>query len=239
MLDEMVDHGRAAPGALVRVLIVDDVPDIRRLITFVLEHHGGFEVVGEAGDGEEAIRQTEVLRPDVVLLDLSMPVMDGLEALPVILASSPQSKVLVLSGFDSSEMSAEATRLGAVGYMEKGVIAAKLGQVLLDLVPERPIARRLASPPPETERLSAGEQRERITSLVRALATPVAVIGGFADLLVSGDDLSPNAAHNAASSIARSSQQLASLVLQLCELCELDTAALDTFRSRAGEAAYF
>src|SRR5262245_56342552 len=125
--------------ATIRVLVVDDVPDIRKLIRLTLERCGPFDVVGEAGDGAQAISEAARLQPDIVLLDLSMPVMDGLEALPEILRSSPDSKVLVLSGFTAGEMSAEALKRGAAGYMEKGGIVGKLGPRLRELVPFRAV----------------------------------------------------------------------------------------------------
>ncbi|HVT78201.1 MAG TPA: response regulator, partial [Acidimicrobiales bacterium] len=132
-----VEAGQRELTATVRVLVVDDVPDIRKLIRMTLERVGPFDVVGEAGDGQFAIVEAARLKPDIVLLDLSMPIMDGLEALPEILAASPESKVLVLSGFTAGEMGDEAIRLGAAGYMEKGGIVGKLGPRLRELVPFR------------------------------------------------------------------------------------------------------
>lgn len=105
-----------------RVLIVDDVADIRMLLRMALSVESDLEVVAEAGDGLEAISQAELHQPDLVVLDLSMPVLDGLEALPRILAAAPKAKVVVVSGFAKSRMSTAALEAGAVGYVEKGDI---------------------------------------------------------------------------------------------------------------------
>lgn len=86
----------------------------------MLEDEEGFQVVGEAGDGEQAIEMAGRLRPDLVLLDMSMPRMDGLEALPHILAASPKSRVVVFSGFSHEKLAATALSLGAASYLEKG-----------------------------------------------------------------------------------------------------------------------
>lgn len=107
-----------------RVLIVDDVADLRMLLRMTLSRDEGFDVVAEAGDGLEAIEQARRYQPDLVLLDLSMPLLDGLEALPRILAVSPNARVVVLSGFDESRMREPSLAAGAVAYLEKGNIFA-------------------------------------------------------------------------------------------------------------------
>jgi len=112
---------RPATSAPVRVLVVDDNDDVRRLLTIQLETVGEYDVVGEAADGREAVELATELQPDVVVLDLAMPVMDGLEALPLIKAAVPEVKVIVLSGFDEGPMRDQAIRAGASRYVEKGV----------------------------------------------------------------------------------------------------------------------
>lgn len=104
---------------MTRVLLCDDSAQIRELVRIVLELEGN-EVVGEAGNGREAIQAAESEQPDVVLLDLSMPVMDGLEALPEIRRVAPETKVVVLSGFDNELLVTQALELGAVRYVAKG-----------------------------------------------------------------------------------------------------------------------
>jgi DNA-binding NarL/FixJ family response regulator len=107
-----------------RVLIADDVDDLRMLLRLSLERSGRFDVVAEACDGVEAIEQARQHQPDIVVLDLSMPNLDGLEALPQILAVAPGARVLVLSGFEARRMAPAALAAGAVAYVEKGDILA-------------------------------------------------------------------------------------------------------------------
>jgi DNA-binding NarL/FixJ family response regulator len=104
----------------VRVVVIDDTADLRELLRISLTR-GGMEVVGEAGDGLAGIETVRLVRPDVVLLDLSMPVMDGLEALPEIRRLVPDGKIVVLSGFGATQMSERALSTGADGYLQKGM----------------------------------------------------------------------------------------------------------------------
>ena len=102
-----------------RVVVIDDTEDLRELLGLALTR-GGFEIVAEAADGEAGIEVVREHRPDVVLLDLAMPVMDGIEALPAIRRLVPNAKVIVLSGFGAQQMSARAVAEGADGYVQKG-----------------------------------------------------------------------------------------------------------------------
>ncbi len=114
------------PTAPLRVLIVDDAADLRLLVRYVLQLDPAFNVVGEAEDGREGVRKATELQPDLVLLDLSMPGLDGLEALPLILEAAPDVTVVVLSGFSAKAMAGRAMERGALGYVEKGVPPATL-----------------------------------------------------------------------------------------------------------------
>jgi DNA-binding NarL/FixJ family response regulator len=119
-----------------RVLLVDDTPEIRELLRITLELDGRFEIVGEAGDGAAAIDLTDSHGPDAVILDLAMPVMDGLQAIPEIRRHCPETKILVLSGFDAKQMSDEAVSRGAHAYVEKGGNITELAGLLADLCGE-------------------------------------------------------------------------------------------------------
>lgn len=134
-----------------RVVVVDDAATLRSLITQALHQGGGFRVVGEAADGMEAIDVVAHHRPDLVLLDLAMPVMDGLEALPWIRRAAPDAAVVVFTGFGDPSLAQRALAAGAVGVLEKGLDAARLCRDLHRLVAERgrgPEVR--AVPPPPT-----------------------------------------------------------------------------------------
>ncbi|AFZ18619.1 response regulator [Allocoleopsis franciscana] len=103
----------------IRVLIVDDQPLIRQALKLLLANEDAMQVVGEASEGEAAIRQVEMLHPDVVLMDIQMPVMDGVAATREICQRFEQTKVLVLSVDDDDEYVALALRYGAAGYLLK------------------------------------------------------------------------------------------------------------------------
>ena len=109
-----------------RVVIVDDTPDLRLLVRMSLELDPHIAVVGEAEDGRGAIDLARHEQPDVMLLDLAMPVMDGMQALPEVVRLSPGTAVLVLSGFAASTMAEEAVAAGATGYLQKGIGAEDL-----------------------------------------------------------------------------------------------------------------
>ena len=119
-----------AGGQPPSVLLVDDTADLRALVRMALERRGDFRVVAEAGDGREGVDTAKTHQPDVVLLDIAMPVMSGLEALPLIREVCPTATVIMLSGFGADKMAAQALDAGADGYIQKGQpIRALLAQV--------------------------------------------------------------------------------------------------------------
>ena len=130
------DYVRIAEYSTVghRVLLADDVGELRTLVRLTLERTGQFQVVAEAGTGREAVEAAKDTRPDLVLLDVSMPIMDGLEALPLILDASPESVVVMLSGFAEEKLGALAARQGALAYLQKGVPPNELVTRLLALL---------------------------------------------------------------------------------------------------------
>jgi len=101
-----------------RILIVDDHPLTRGALSGLLSQNG-FEVVGEAGSGEEAVARARELAPDLVLLDLSMPEMDGLTALPRLREAAPDAEIVVLTASEDEESLLGAVRAGAAGYLLK------------------------------------------------------------------------------------------------------------------------
>jgi DNA-binding NarL/FixJ family response regulator len=109
-----------------RVLVVDDAANLRELLTVLLEVEDDFEVVGTAADGQQAIAAAVALRPDVVLLDLAMPVMDGLQALPALRENLPQARIVIFSGFEHQALAEGALKAGADAYIEKGTSVTQL-----------------------------------------------------------------------------------------------------------------
>lgn len=114
-----------------RVLVVDDHEPVRVCVRQLLEN-GSHEVVGEAADGAEAVRRVEELRPQVVVMDIQMPVMDGIEATRRIAARFPGVRVLAFSTFDDLAVVVRALEAGAAGYLLKndsGTLAAAVSEV--------------------------------------------------------------------------------------------------------------
>jgi DNA-binding NarL/FixJ family response regulator len=110
----------------VRVLIADDQALVRAGFRMVLDAEDGIDVVGDAADGAEAVAQARRLRPDVVLMDVRMPEMDGIEATRRLLATDPASRVVMLTTFDLDEYVYEALRAGASGFLLKDVPPERL-----------------------------------------------------------------------------------------------------------------
>jgi DNA-binding NarL/FixJ family response regulator len=118
-------------GSPVRVLLVDDQALFREALATLLEVRPEIEVVGEAGDGDAALTQAAHLRPDVVLMDLHMPVLDGIAATRRLHVEQPEIRVLALTTFDDDEDVFAALRAGAVGYLLKDVHSDRLVEALL------------------------------------------------------------------------------------------------------------
>ena len=114
----------------IRVFLVDDVPELRLLVRLTLEEDPAIEVVGEASNGREGVERVAGTRPDVVLLDLSMPDMDGLEAIPLMRASAPDSCLVVLSGHEAGRVSLEALDQGATRYVNKSEDLATIREIV-------------------------------------------------------------------------------------------------------------
>jgi len=155
----------AAGGAALtaRVLLVDDHPFIRAGLRGMLDADPALEVVGEAADGEEAVAQAAALAPDVVLMDLSMPRLDGIAATTAILAAAPATRVLVLTSFGDRRRVQQALRAGAIGYLLKDsepetVVAAVRSAAAGDVPVDPRVAGALLPAPPRRPDLSPREE---------------------------------------------------------------------------------
>jgi len=152
-------------SARIRILVVDDHPIVRSGITSVLASQADFDVVGEAGNGDEAVAAASRLEPDLVLMDLRMPVRNGVDASAAILAARPSTRIVVLTTYVSDGEVLRAIEAGAVGYLLKDVPHEELFRALRAVVRgERYLA------PVVTERLMARwQQPVRLTLTEREL----------------------------------------------------------------------
>jgi DNA-binding NarL/FixJ family response regulator len=162
----------------IRLLLVDDQPLLRAGFRMILEEEPDLSIVGEASDGDEAVRLCAQLRPDVVLMDVRMPGTDGVEATRRIVAATPTARVLILTTFDLDEYAFTALRFGASGFLLKDVRPAELATAIRavadgDAVVAPSVTRRLLDtfahrlpdmregpPPTEDPRLGTLTERE-------------------------------------------------------------------------------
>jgi signal transduction histidine kinase len=209
---------------VIRVVLADDTADIRLLVRMALQRDAGFEVVGEASDGVEAVALTTATQPDVVLLDLAMPRLDGLQAIPLIRDAAPDTKIVVLSAFVAGQMGDEATQAGAHAYVEKGTPGVEIVEAIRHVVgkPARVDATQPSAPagaPPEEQVLAA---------LVHELSTPVTAVEGFAELLdVPLAELPEHTFRPAIEAIRRNANHLRGLLNAFADARRIDVDALD------------
>jgi DNA-binding NarL/FixJ family response regulator len=114
----------------IRVLLVDDQALFREGLETLLSVHEDIEVVGQAGNGREAVEAAAQVRPDIVLMDVRMPVLDGVRATHLLKEARPQCRVIVLTTFDDDEYIFDALRMGASGYLLKDVASARLVEAI-------------------------------------------------------------------------------------------------------------
>jgi two-component system, NarL family, response regulator LiaR len=170
-----------APAARIRVLLVDDHTVVRRGLRLVFELEDDLEVVGEAADGREALAQVAALRPDVVVMDLLMPGMNGVEATRAIRAAFPDVEVVALTSVLEDRMVVDAVEAGASGYLLKetrpdelfeAVRAAARGEVRLDPRAQQRLMRELRRPAaPADARASLTERESEVLQLLARGAT--------------------------------------------------------------------
>ena len=120
-----------APMPLIRVVLVDDAPEVRMLVRTRLRIKGGVEVVAEGADGYEAVRLAAQHQPDAMLLDVSMPGLDGFGALPRVIEASPKTRVVMFTGFAEDGLASRAMELGASSLLMK---SCTLDDVVAELV---------------------------------------------------------------------------------------------------------
>jgi NarL family two-component system response regulator LiaR len=158
---------RSASEQRIKVLIVDDHVLVRSGLEVVLAMFDDIELAGQAGDGEEAVRLCRELRPDVVLMDLVMPGVSGVEATRQILATCPGAKVVALTSFTDDDLIGETLRAGAIGYLMKNVTADQLAEAVRaahagrsTLAPEAAdaLVRAVSAPPPGGDALTTRER---------------------------------------------------------------------------------
>ena len=121
----------------IRAMVVDDHPIVMNGLRDVLEASGRIEVVGQAGDGEEAVRIARELKPDVVVMDVIMPRMDGIDACREIMELLPDTRVMMLSAATEEDAAIEAIAAGATGYLHKYSQPKELLQAVLDVAEDR------------------------------------------------------------------------------------------------------
>jgi DNA-binding NarL/FixJ family response regulator len=180
----------------IRVLIVDDQPLVRAGFRTILGSKRDIEVVGEAENGAEAVALAERRRPDVILMDIRMPVLDGVEATRRLVAAGTPARILVLTTFDLDEYVHAAIRAGASGFLLKDVTPANLleairivagGDALLAPSVTRRLLERFATtlPPGEDSSAALAELTSRETEVLRLLASGMSNAEIASELVVS------------------------------------------------------
>ncbi len=161
----------------IRVMIVDDHKMVRKGLRLVLEQFEGICVIGEAGNGSEAIELVEQLDPDVILMDLNMPGMNGIDASHRIMTTQPDQHIIVLTGFLDDERAIQAIKAGAQGCADKNITPEELIRVISDVYSGKPtfssdLAWRIlrASSGVEQPRRSKDKLSERELEILRLMA---------------------------------------------------------------------
>jgi len=134
---------------VIRVLVVDDIQLIRKRLSIILSEHSDVVVVAEASSGWEAIEEAKECQPDVVLLDISMPELNGLQAAPLIKQVAPAAQILIVTHHNSHFFMRAAFAVGALGFLEKKNAGTELLGAVKDVFSKRPfVSKSLQSPTP-------------------------------------------------------------------------------------------
>jgi DNA-binding NarL/FixJ family response regulator len=183
-------NDRQAGGDLISVILVDDQPLLRKGFRMVLEEKPGIVVVGEASDGAAAIDLVCRIHPDVVVMDVRMPGMDGIEATRAIIAAEPRTRILILTTFDLDEYVFGALRLGASGFILKDILPSEYvravrsvadGDAVLAPSVTRRVLNTFAHQMPDPQRACEASRPEldQLTTREREILTELA--GGFSN----------------------------------------------------------
>ena len=196
--------GEPDPARPLRVVLVDDTADIRLLLRIGLEAGGRVRIVGEAGDGAAGAEVVARTRPDVVLVDLAMPVVDGLQAIPALRRAWPPARLVVLSGFEAARILPRARAAGADAYLQKGLDPWALEERLLEIAGRAPGVgpagggraevgvrggngpARAGVPPPPVPQDGGVWVRSAVAAAVHEIRNPAVVIAGAVAALLGG-----------------------------------------------------
>lgn len=240
----------------VRILLADDTEDIRTLLRILLEADARFRVVAEAADGSEAVLLAAQQKPDVIVLDLAMPVLDGLEALPEIRRVSPASAIIVLSGFETKRMADRALAAGADRYIEKGTAITELATAIIELVGDGSQTPSGTPAPPAVRPAASGAASNAnpeshmpayVGVVAHELRNPLTVVTGAVRNLESRwRDLSDSDRDHLFAMLRRTTDRMNALIDDVLDLARIDAGELrmaehaidigDTLQRAADEA---
>lgn len=214
--------------APLRVVLADDTPLIRALLRRSFELDPSVAVVGEATNGAEAVEEVCRAEADVVLLDLAMPVMDGLQAIPEIRRRSPHTRIVVLSGFDASKMAHRALELGAAAYLSKGAGPDQILAVVRQVAAGGPAAAGTSTVvPPVSVETAYRRQHDLLPLLTHEIGNQLTVITGFAEMLRDGQGrMRDDDARQFTEAIVRNAHQMRRLLEAVTDLRQLDDGEL-------------
>lgn len=179
---------------MIRVLVCEDETIVRQGLVAILSMQPSIAVVGEAMDGEDALQQVAALKPDVVLIDVRMPVMDGVQATQLITTQYPRTRVIILTTFDYEEYVLEGVRAGASGYVLKDTSADELvrtirrvhrGEHFIQAAVAGRILVDMMKPPAETQAPSGASLTEREIAILTRLSQGMSNRDVAADLSLS------------------------------------------------------
>jgi len=165
----------------ITVLVAEDHEIVRQGLCGLLELHGQFQITGEARNGREAVELAQTLRPDVILMDVTMPVLNGLEATREIIATWPAARILILSAHSDAEYEKRATQAGAVGFLQKQGTVDSLTKALAEIAQVRS-PRKQPAEPGQRKDVSAGHSPQLTTRETEVLQL---VAGGASNKQVS------------------------------------------------------